>query len=213
MMEIGTIIRKIRNEKGFTQEEAAEKLNVSRQTISNWENGRSYPDIISVIRMSEVYSVSLDRLLKEDESVNYREYLEESTNAVKSSKRRMITEAVIGIVGAWLLAMAAFWLTYSGLDALNVMLPIMSTLVAVIFFTAALGMGYQNLFGKWKWLAVPVFALMYILIGHASVTMLEDQMIKTVVWPDLTKLPIALILSIAGLWLGGYIRKRKANKA
>lgn len=63
-MEIGTIIRNARNEASLTQEQAAESLGVSRQTISNWENNKSYPDIISVIKMSDLYSVSLDCLLK-----------------------------------------------------------------------------------------------------------------------------------------------------
>ena len=55
-MEIGTIIRNARNEANLSQEQAAEALEVSRQTISNWETGKSYPDIISVIRMSDLYS-------------------------------------------------------------------------------------------------------------------------------------------------------------
>ena len=42
------------------REQVAEILGVSRQTISNWENEKSYPDIISVIKMSECYDVSLD---------------------------------------------------------------------------------------------------------------------------------------------------------
>lgn len=49
-------------EKGlpFLKGQVAESLLVSRQTISNWENGKSLPDIVSVIRMSELYNVSLD---------------------------------------------------------------------------------------------------------------------------------------------------------
>ena len=46
-MEIGSKLKNARNEKGITQEQAAELLGVSRQTISNWENNKSYPDIIS----------------------------------------------------------------------------------------------------------------------------------------------------------------------
>ena len=61
---IADIIRNARNKKKYTQDQAAEKLMISRQTISNWENGKTLPDIISVIRMSELYEVSLDELLK-----------------------------------------------------------------------------------------------------------------------------------------------------
>ena len=86
-MEIGSIIRNARNEANLSQEQAAEALGVSRQTVSNWETGKSYPDIISVINMSDLYSVSLDHLLKEETSMKqtYKEYLEESTNTVKSN--------------------------------------------------------------------------------------------------------------------------------
>lgn len=94
-MEIGSKLKDARNSKGLTQEQAAEALGVSRQTISNWENNRSYPDIISVIKMSGLYSVSLDHLLKdekpmkEEKSMNqtYQEFLEESTNTVRAKRR------------------------------------------------------------------------------------------------------------------------------
>ena len=62
--DIGCKIKAARIEKKLTQEQVAELLGVSRQTISNWENEKSYPDIISVIKMSECYDVSLDYLLK-----------------------------------------------------------------------------------------------------------------------------------------------------
>ena len=55
-MEIGNKLKAARNEANFTQEEIAEKLGVSRQTISNWENSKSYPDIISVIKLSDIYN-------------------------------------------------------------------------------------------------------------------------------------------------------------
>lgn len=52
-MEIGSKLKNARKENGITQEHAAELLDVSRQTISNWENNKSYSDIISVIKMSD----------------------------------------------------------------------------------------------------------------------------------------------------------------
>ena len=60
--DIGSKIKAARLEKKLTQEQVAEILGVSRQTISNWENEKSYPDIISVIKMSDCYEVSLDYL-------------------------------------------------------------------------------------------------------------------------------------------------------
>ena len=63
-MDIGGKIKKSRTDAKITQEQAAQALGISRQTISNWENERSYPDIVSVLKMSDLYSVSLDYLLK-----------------------------------------------------------------------------------------------------------------------------------------------------
>ncbi|MBR3058040.1 MAG: helix-turn-helix transcriptional regulator [Clostridiales bacterium] len=65
-MEIGKRIRELRNAQGWNQEEFAEKTFVSRQTISSWENDKSYPDIKSLLLMSELFNVSLDELIKGD---------------------------------------------------------------------------------------------------------------------------------------------------
>lgn len=65
-MEIGKQIKKYRMEMGFSQEELSEKVFVSRQTISNWENNKNYPDIKSLLLLSSIFSVSLDILVKGD---------------------------------------------------------------------------------------------------------------------------------------------------
>ncbi len=98
--------------------EGAEKINVSRQTISNWENEKSYPDIISVIALSDLYSVSLDELLKGDQKM--AEHLEESTNVVKSNKK---------LTGAILLNIILMIL----LIALNMLLPEGTYYLVIVF--------------------------------------------------------------------------------
>ncbi|MDE6434463.1 MAG: helix-turn-helix domain-containing protein [Lachnospiraceae bacterium] len=65
-MKLGEQIKKYRTELSLSQEELAEKLFVSRQSISNWENDKTYPDIKSLLLLSEVFSVSLDQLVKGD---------------------------------------------------------------------------------------------------------------------------------------------------
>lgn len=84
-MNIGKRLKDARIESGYTQEQVAEQLDVSRQTISSWENGRTFPDIVSVVSLSDIYNVSLDVLIKGDEKM--LEHLEESTNIVKSNKK------------------------------------------------------------------------------------------------------------------------------
>lgn len=84
-MEIGKKLKAARLKCGMTQEEVSEMIFVSRQSISNWENEKTFPDISSVIKLSDLYSISLDELLKGDEKM--RNHLEESTNLVKSNKQ------------------------------------------------------------------------------------------------------------------------------
>lgn len=117
-MEIGKKLKNARIEAELTQEKAAEKIDVSRQTISNWENEKSYPDIISVIALSDLYSVSLDELLKGDQKM--AEHLEESTNVVKSNKK---------LTGAILLNIILMIL----LIALNMLLPEGTYYLVIVF--------------------------------------------------------------------------------
>lgn len=65
-MEIGSQIKKYRGAQGLSQDALAEKIFVTRQTVSNWETGKSYPDIHSLLLLSSVFNVSLDQLVKED---------------------------------------------------------------------------------------------------------------------------------------------------
>ena len=117
-MEIGKKLKNARIKAGFTQEKAAEEIDVSRQTISNWENEKSYPDIISVIALSDLYSVSLDELLKGDQKMT--EHLAESTNVVKSNKK-LTGEIILNIVLMILLI------------ALNMLLPEGTYYLVIVF--------------------------------------------------------------------------------
>lgn len=65
-MQLGQAIAQIRKERGLTQETFAKMFNVTRQTVSNWENEKSYPDLSTLVKISDEFNVSLDVLLKED---------------------------------------------------------------------------------------------------------------------------------------------------
>ena len=65
-MYISKRLKELRTVSGFSQEKLAELLDVSRQTISSWENERSYPDVHNLIMLWEFYSVSLVYLLNGD---------------------------------------------------------------------------------------------------------------------------------------------------
>ena len=65
-MELGSQIKNHRTNMNLSQEELAEKIYVTRQTISNWETNKSYPDIHSLLLLSSLFNVSLDQLIKGD---------------------------------------------------------------------------------------------------------------------------------------------------
>lgn len=65
-MQLGKTILNIRKEKNLTQEEFAKQFSVTRQTVSNWENEKSYPDLLTLVKISDTFDISLDKMLKED---------------------------------------------------------------------------------------------------------------------------------------------------
>lgn len=78
-MSLGDKMKKLRKRDNITQEELAEKIFVSRQTISNWENNKSYPSIDFINSISKFFNVTIDYLISED--VNYK--LEEKQSELK----------------------------------------------------------------------------------------------------------------------------------
>ncbi len=86
-MEISQQIKKYRLKANLSQEDLANQIYVTRQTISNWENNKSYPDINSLLLMSEVFEISLDQLIKGDldkmrEEINQQEYVRFHKNSM-----------------------------------------------------------------------------------------------------------------------------------
>ena len=62
-IKIGTFLKELRKAKGLTQEQLAEKLNVSSRTVSRWETGSNMPDIGMLVEIADFYDVSIDFLL------------------------------------------------------------------------------------------------------------------------------------------------------
>lgn len=89
-MELGKTISEIRKEHGLTQEEFAGRFNVTRQTISNWETSKSYPDLETLVLMSDDFHVSLDTMLKGDKKM-----VREITKEQKHGRNHRIKIALI----------------------------------------------------------------------------------------------------------------------
>lgn len=92
-MEIKELLKEARTNAGLTQEQVAEKIMVSRQTISNWENGKSLPDIVSIMKLSDLYQISLDELLKGDTKM--KEKIEKDVKVAKGNKRLILATAIL----------------------------------------------------------------------------------------------------------------------
>ncbi len=103
-MKIGQKLKENRQEANLTQKELAEILHVSRQTISSWEVGRTYPDLDVLVAISELYKIPLDDLLKDDSTM-----VEDITKKVKQSERRKILNVVLILL---LTAVSSFSLFY-----------------------------------------------------------------------------------------------------
>ena len=202
-MDIGGKIKKSRTDAKITQEQAAQALGISRQTISNWENERSYPDIVSVLKMSDLYSVSLDYLLKgEDPMEDYLDYIEESTNTVKSKTRLSKLLLVLSYLVIWSFNIMVSWCFSAGSiteaqagGVQWIMLPAATIILSLLI-------GKNNYWGKHKWLAPIGFGLLFMLSVYASYGTRESLIFNRADVQTLTFFFIGTIASMIGMALG-----------
>ena len=98
-MELASQIKRHRNELGLSQEELAAKIYVTRQTVSNWETDRTYPDVESLLLLSVLFNTTVDELIKGD--------VEAMEKAIASDYKKMM-ELTWGGFALAILGCAAF---------------------------------------------------------------------------------------------------------
>lgn len=86
----GEYLRKLRIEREFSQEQLAEAMRLSRQSISKWEQGVSTPDIDNFMKLAEFYSVPIESLIKAEELSQKPEFAEENSVEEKPEKKKPI---------------------------------------------------------------------------------------------------------------------------
>lgn len=103
-MNIGNEIQRIRKELCLTQEEFGSIFHVTRQAVSLWENGKTYPDLQTLVEISSRFGISLDALLKEDARLVQTIDRERAAGTLRREKARidMFTGAGTGIVASCL---------------------------------------------------------------------------------------------------------------
>ncbi|HEP1293875.1 transcriptional regulator [Streptococcus pyogenes] len=109
-MEIGQQIIRYRKQQALSQEELAEKVYVSRQSVSNWENDKTYPDIHSLLLLSQIFQVSLDQLIKGDiEKMKYTITQVDKKNFERDTKV-MVTSMILLMISSYPLVYFLEWL-------------------------------------------------------------------------------------------------------
>lgn len=89
-MDFNQKLQQLRNKKGLTQEQLAEKVCVSRVAISKWESGRGYPNLDSLKKLSEIFNVSIDELLSSNELIDM-------ANSQTKNNSRTLRSLIFGI--------------------------------------------------------------------------------------------------------------------
>ena len=127
-MELSQHIKDHRARLGMSQEQLAEAIFVSRQTISNWETDRTYPDVQSLLLLSNLFEVSVDSLIKGD--------VEEMKSVITEEAKRMNKLATVMVVCG---AAAVIWAVATALMDLS--LPVILVPALVVFVPAAVAAG------------------------------------------------------------------------
>jgi transcriptional regulator with XRE-family HTH domain len=120
-MDLSQKLKKLRKEKNLSQQQLARMLKVTGQAVSKWENGKSYPDILNLINISNIFNVSLDELIKEDKEVQKSLY--------NKGKIKNIYIVILGLI------LEAFsYLLSMYFDIVNIDNSIINSLVLITFF-------------------------------------------------------------------------------
>ncbi|WP_283171657.1 helix-turn-helix transcriptional regulator [Curtanaerobium respiraculi] len=98
-MELGNLIKQHRGDRSMSQDGLARAIFVLRQTVSNWETGKTYPDVQSLLLMSDLFDVSIDQLVKGDMAMIDAE-IEKAAKRMKVLAQVMWGFALFAIVAA-----------------------------------------------------------------------------------------------------------------
>ena len=211
-MTIGEKLRAARDSAGLTQEQTAERVGVSRQTISSWENDRSYPDIAGVLTLAKLYGLTLDELLLEDKKMI--RHLEESTDLVRSRRtlsRRVLMAAYLLI---WGFSLVFFWTWTDPGDAMGYALVFQILLIPAATLVVSFFVGRDEEWVSARWVMLLFFGVMYMLVPYATFTLKNARAFhKGLVPPRLEDMLPGLLLSAVGMAAGSFVRRVAERRA
>lgn len=162
-MSLGERIYKLRTEKNLSQGDLAEQLEVSRQSISKWENNNAIPDLEKIVKLSEIFEVSLDELVKgkqiAEENADYivqKQKTEETTSVESAFPPRKIAGTILFCMG--FVVLLFFTLMGAALGGLVFSLPFV--VCGIICFVCKVNVGL--------WCAWAVYVMLDVFMSYAT---------------------------------------------
>lgn len=144
MSNFAKLIYELRKEKGLTQAELAEKINITDKAISKWENGESFPETAQLITLSNLFDISIDSLLKgvkeekkETETQRFFEELKKNEKPLSRNESVIIAIAVGIILIGMLIGVSLF---FSDTDLFVCLLPVIICIIPSVFLLVKMGM-------------------------------------------------------------------------
>lgn len=232
-MELNEKLQAARIQNMLTQEQVCQQIGVSRQTLSSWENGKTYPDIVSLINLCDLYHLSLDDLLGAGESDDYISFLDRAIAALKK-RRKLYKIAELSILAALILGGAAVYLMMnkddpngyfpggqSGLyTAYRTIVIPFSVLIVSLF------VGVDTSWHRERWLLIPAVAILftltsvnvmhlpYYLMLSQEESFTENLTAVSILIPNLlTSAALSAGVTAAGLLIGTVYRRMVGAKS
>ena len=173
-MNVSIKISELRKKKGLSQEQLAEMLNVTKQSVSNWESGRSLPEIDKIVELSKIFGVSTDYLLINESSEKNPDEINITYDEVSSSDKqeeRLVNRLMysstalitIGLILSW-----ALWNEYQNAITLafGCILQVIGLFCWITVFCSSEKVNKTlSIINVWLLLVVPCYAISSIIIG------------------------------------------------
>ncbi|WEV38304.1 helix-turn-helix transcriptional regulator [Lactobacillus sp. ESL0680] len=160
-MKFGEHLKQARLNKKLTQEQVAQEFAITRQTLSNWENKKSYPDINSLIKLSDYYQLSLDELLKEDTGMRETLQKREVVSNLKQVKKKLIIAVIVLGISTGILLVKSINLTIEILSWVGYMM-LCSAMIDINNFDESQSLGLE--YGWQKFLISTKGAIIFAIV-------------------------------------------------
>ena len=201
-MDLGSKIYELRKKQGFSQEQLAESLGVSRQAVSKWETGQAIPELDKVILLCDLFQISSDWLLGREDYAKQAKCVE---NEIKQKQNWAQSGAIVGTIlnGVGLILAIFFWLEWQRVFTIAIGLVFMlaGMMVFVLGQTEEKNLMIKERV-KWQFIGINCWIMLFIPSVMVYNTIIG---IKYRFFPAITPIPIGVGGSTLIIWAISYI--------